>query len=278
VEDLLSRERMPHRAEAAEPDRSAEPVMPQLSPVASLFEPNVVELHVGEPADEPHEPRHGWVATTAKVTGLAVGSLVLCGSVMAAAALTHGHRADASSGANAVDTVLTGGNVLRPDDLAAQLNGHNTPSRKSSHALGPIAQGRATGVIEGPSPATSRVPASQNTGTPSVDTTVAGQAQGDAEQVVRSFYSLVTSQPDAAAQLVDPSLLASDPTGFAQSWSDTRDVRIESTKADPDGTVHAVISLRRPSGELLRVIEILHVTLGENPVINGAELLSAQRG
>jgi hypothetical protein len=284
VEDLLSRERVPHRGEVTEPDPSDDPtaVLPiplrskMPSQMPSLFEKFVGELTI-EPPEEPHEPHHSWMATTAKVTGLAVGSLVLCGSVMAAAALTHGHRADASN-ANSGDTVLTGVNALRPDDLAAQLSGLHTPSSMSSQALRPVAHGRATGTIVG-SPATrpSRPVAPQASTSAPVDPAPVVDAQS-AEDVVRSFYSLVASQPDAAAQLVDPSLLASDPTGFARSWSDTSEVHVESTKTDPDGTVQAVISLRQPDGALLRVVELLHVTLGDNPVINGAELLSAQRG
>jgi len=42
--------------------------------------------------------------------------------------------------------------------------------------------------------------------------------------------------------------------------------------------VQAVIRMREPDGTWVRVVEQLHVTDGSSPVIDGAELLSAQRG
>ena len=47
---------------------------------------------------------------------------------------------------------------------------------------------------------------------------------------------------------------------------------------NPDGTVQAVIRMLQPDGSWVRLVELLHVTLGNDPVISGAELLSAQHG
>ena len=55
---------------------------------------------------EPPEPQRGWLAKGAKLAGLALGSLALCGSVYAASTLTH--RPATTSTSALGDTVLTG--------------------------------------------------------------------------------------------------------------------------------------------------------------------------
>jgi hypothetical protein len=209
----------------------------------------------------------GWLARSAKLAGLAVGSLALCGSMVVAAELTH-HRSEASVTRPAT-TVLTGVGALRPDTVAAALSGPRiappTPAARPNTPT--VAQGRATGTIVGSAPAAPAPPAAQP---------VTGSSS--AADVVRSFYKLVSSNPSAALTLLDPSLLATDPTGFAQAWTGLSRIDIESIQQTSPGTVQAVIRWRQPDGTWLRMVEQLHVTDGNSPVIDGAELLSAQRG
>src|SRR5882757_11204993 len=95
----------------------------------------------------------GWLARSAKLAGLAVGSLALCGSMVVAAELTH-HRTEATVTRPAT-TVLTGVGALRPDTVAAALSGPRiapptAPARPNPAA---VASGRATGTIVGDAPA-----------------------------------------------------------------------------------------------------------------------------
>jgi hypothetical protein len=221
---------------------------------------------LGPTDTDPGHGQRGWLARSAKLAGLAVGSLALCGSMVVAAELTH-HRTEATVTRPAT-TVLTGVGALRPDTVAAALSGPRiappTPAARPNPP--PMAGGRATGTIVGSAPPV-----------PPVAQPATGSALTSAD-VVRSFYKLVGSNPNAASALIDPSLLAVDPIGFAQAWSSLSRIDIESIQQTSTGTVQAVIRLRQPDGSWLRVVEQLHVTDGSHPVIDGAELLSAQRG
>lgn len=209
----------------------------------------------------------GWLARSAKLAGLAVGSLALCGSMVVAAELTH-HRTEATVTRPAT-TVLTGVGALRPDTVAAALAGPRiappTPAARPNTPT--LAQGRATGTIVGSAPALPPPAAQPATGSAS-----------PAANVVRSFFQLVGSDPSAALTLLDPTLQATDSTGFAQAWSGLSRINIERVQQTSASTVQAVICLRQPDGAWLRVVEQLHVTDGNSPVIDGAELLSVQRG
>jgi hypothetical protein len=222
------------------------------------------------------EPQRGWLAKGAKLAGLALGSLALCGSVYAASTLTH--RPAAPTGTALDNTVLTGVGALRPDKVAAQLSG-TTPDQAPAEApaetpapvrhavqAGPIATGRATGTVVGQAaPTTTAAP-------PPAAKPIS------AAQVVKTFYQLVATSPGLAAQLLSPSLLAGESTGFDRSWHSLRDVDVESVDQTGADTVQAVVRLREADGTWLRVVELLHVTGGNSPLISGAELLSAQHG
>lgn len=222
---------------------------------------------LGMPIAAP-EPQRGWLAKGAKLAGLALGSLALCGSVYAASTLTH--RPAAPTGTALDDTVLTGVGALRPDKVAAQLSG-TTPAQTPApvrHTVqaGSIATGRATGTVVGQAGPTTAPPAAP----PAKPISAA--------QVVKTFYQLVATSPSLAAQLLSPSLLAGESTGFDQSWHSLRDVDVESVDQTGVDTVQAVVRLREADGTWLRVVELLHVTSGNSPLISGAELLSAQHG
>jgi hypothetical protein len=216
-------------------------------------------------ADGPIEHR-GWLARSAKLAGLALGSLALCGSMVAASALTH-HRPPAAAPRPATTTVLTGVCALRPDTVAAQLSGKHsgTPAPQTPT----VAAGRAVGTIVGsappPAPPIAR-PAQKPAGTPT------------AAALVRAFYQLVRTDPNQASGLIDPALLSTDVSGFDQAWSSLSQIDIESIQPVSANSVQAVIRMRQPDGTWLRVVELLHVTDGSNPLIDGAQLLSAQRG
>lgn len=252
VVDLIRRQqgpvRVPSAAEAAQQAHEADTVQ-------------FVEGLLGGVADVEHR---SWLARSAKLAGLALGSLALCGSMVAASALTH-HRTPAAAPKPATTTVLTGVGALRPDTVAAQLSGQHSDLPPSQPPA--VAGGRAVGTIVGspPSPPAAR-PAPKPAGTPT------------AAALVRAFYQLVRTDPNQASGLIDPALLSTDVSGFNQAWSSLSQVDIESIQPVSANSVQAVIRMRQPDGTWFRVVELLHVTDSNNPLIDGAQLLSAQRG
>lgn len=218
--------------------------------------------------DSTAEPaHHGWVARSAKLAGLALGSLALCGSVYAASTFAHHRPAQADAPAVSPATaVLTGVGALRPDTVAAQLAG-------AQNTKGPVAAaGRDTGTIVG-QPAPTSVPAPQ-----AMRPAAAAPAPTTPEAVVKAFYQLAATDPDLAAQLIAPSLLATDTSGFDQAWSSMARIEVESVQQLSANAVQAVVRMLEPDGTWLQVVELLHVTGGDSPLICGAELLSAQHG
>lgn len=215
--------------------------------------------------------RRGWLAKGAKLAGLAFGSLLLCGSVYAASTYAQ-QRPDPASG-NSDSAVLTGVGALLPNAVAAQLSAGPTTTKAPAHLptpTHPVAAGRAAGALAGQAttPAT----------TPAHATPAAPQGLVSAADVVRAFYRLVASDPSLAATMLAPSLLHGDTSGFDDAWSGLGDVQIDSIEQTAKHTVQAVIRIPEPDGSWLRVVELLHVTDGDTPLINGAQLLSAQRG
>lgn len=243
----------------------------------------VGDLLGGEPAEA--EPQRGWVTKAAKLIGLAAGSLVLCGSVVAASTLAHERRSPAPNQIPVPAPEVSGAGVLRPDTLLAQLTGSErapSPDPKAGPPTSPPTPtapdadraddgaGQPRGV--GASAAGRGAP------TPAHTVSMAGTGPIDPVAVVREFYALAGSEPAQAASLLDPALLAADPLGFTRSWHSVRQVRVASLRSGPNDTVRAVIELLQADGTWLQVVELLHVTPGSTPVINGAQLLSAQRG
>lgn len=260
VVDLIRRQqgpvRIPSALESAQQQDEAETVQ-------------FVEGLLGpvEPAGDTLIGPHGWLARGAKLAGLALGSLALCGSVIAASALTH-HRTPTATPKPATTTVLTGVGALRPDTVAAQLAGKHTATSAPTEPS--VATGRATGTIVGNAPnAVPPVapPAPQSPAKPL-----------NAAALVRAFYQLARTNPDEATTLIDPTLLAAGTNGFGQAWMSLSQVDIESIQQVSTDSVQAVIRMLEPDGTWVRVVELVHVTGGDNPLIDGAELLSAQRG
>ncbi|HEX3650409.1 MAG TPA: hypothetical protein VHV49_18440 [Pseudonocardiaceae bacterium] len=225
-----------------------------------------------QPADRPR----GWLARSAKLAGLALGSLALCGSVYAASTLTH-HTTESATGTTTGQgsTVLTGIGALRPDTLAGQLGATDGSRARQAPTKAPvnsIATGRATGSIAGRSTASATTTSAPP---PATEHASGGRSPAD---LVRTFYRLVATDPDLASQLLSPALLHGAGSGFDDAWAALSGIQVESVRQVSAHSVEAVVRLREPDGTWLRVAELLHVTDGDHPLINGAELLSAQRG
>jgi hypothetical protein len=222
------------------------------------------------PLPENDEPTRGRLARAGKLIGLAAGSLVLCGSVLAASALAHERHGATPGQLPPPPAQITGGSVLQPDAIMAQLSGSAHPAAPTTTAVATshtqVTASHSAGHLD--RPAQSPIGAT--------DPARSAAALSPA-QMVREFFQLAQSRPAEAASLIDPTLLV-DPLGFTRSWSEVRDVRVDNVQTQPDGTVRAVIELLQPDNTWLQVVELLHVTSGGTPVIDGAQLLSAQRG
>ncbi len=238
-----------------------------------------VEDLLGRPADQ--ATHHGWLSRSAKLAGLALGSLALCGSVYAASTFAHHRPAGGEPTTGPATALLTGVGALRPDTVAEQLSGSRNFSNVKPHAATPAAAGRATGTIVGtPAPAID-VPAAGTAGTVPSAAAPTGRAvepRMSPAAVVRAFYQLAATHPALAAQLVAPSLLSSDVTGFDAAWSSMARTEVENVQQVSPTEVQAVVRILEPDGTWLQVVELLHVTDGDDPLISGAELLSAQHG
>lgn len=257
VVDLMKRQQLPVRIPSADE-------LDRMGLVDDLLGP--------APADERHR---GWMARTAKLVGLGVGSLVLCGSVVAASTLTRTHRVPAPAAVAPGATLLTGVDALRPDTLAAQLSGRRpAPARVTTVPSARSAPSRTSAAYGAAGP----VQAAPRTGGTAQQSVAASSGPPSPADLVREFFTEASTSPSSAAQLIDPALLATDPTGFTRSWLSTEQLTIESVRTNADGTVQAVVHLLGTDGTRMRVVELLHVTNGDNPLIAGAELLSAQRG
>lgn len=222
------------------------------------------------------ERPRGWLARGAKLAGLAFGSIVLCGSVYAASILTQ-DRSQPTAPAGSDSAVLTGVGALLPDAVAAQLS-DGAPTATTTARPTPL-----TSTITGRPPAGGAA-GGEPGGHPRKADPSTSDPVSPAENlvspadVVRAFYQLVATDPTLATQLLSPSLLHGDGNGFDDEWQGMSGVRIESVRQTSPHGVQAVIRLREPDGTCLRVVESLHVAGGGDPLIDGAELLSAQHG
>lgn len=248
------------------------------------------------PAEVDQPPtRPSRTARAAKLIGLFVGVLALCASLVVAATLAqHRQRPALVVIPATVPTEVTGVDALRPDALAKAL-GERIPSQ-SPVSTAPSAASATPRSTTSPRPyndndggnnGTSAVaappsaPVRSASGSPSISaspsTAPTQPASEAAQQVVRSFFQLVTTSPNSALALLDPSMLGAGRDGFIRSWSGVSQVTVQSVRATTAGTVQAVISMRLLDGTLMRVVELLDLTSGNPPLINGAALLSAQR-
>ncbi len=253
--DLIRRQAGPIRVPSAEETATNEFVTDLLGPAST------------------EAGRHrGAVAKAAKLIGLAVGSLVLCGSVAAAATLARS-RTDSQQPSVAEPLPITGIGVLRPDTLEARLAGHPDSIRMRKPAA-PTSTRRTSGRGGEPSGGTdpTRTPTGESDAGPAVPVPTSPQ------QLVREFYRLAESRPAAALGLISPSLLSDDPSGFVSAWRSAARVEVDSVQVNPDGSVQAVVRMSQSDGSWLRVVELLQVTPGSDPLISGAQLLSAQNG
>ncbi|MGW6931231.1 hypothetical protein ACWGE0_14305 [Lentzea sp. NPDC054927] len=195
----------------------------------------------------------------AKVAGLLTGAVILVSSVAGAAVLAGKRPANTGVPASARPIALSGASALRPDVLAAQLPNENPPPLQTTADI-PQPQPSAL-LLEAPEPTTPEV-------------SVGPQPQMD---VVKRFYELLTTKPNAAAKLLSPDLVGANPKEFVRSWGMIKTLNVDQTSLRPDGSVLAVVSMQEQNGSWLRIEQLFWLTDTTQPRIIGTEVLSAQR-
>ena len=208
-------------------------------------------------------------AQLAKISMLAIGSLVLCGAIAFGSMITHERRDAAGNqpvARSAAD--ISGEQALLPNLL-------NRAVPKAGIGGVPQLAGsptNATGTIDNPGPppppqaAPPAVPpAAPRTDTPLTDT-----------ELVKTFYELIPSWPDRAFGLLDGGLLGTSLGEFVKAWSGVSDVQVLDVRQQGNNVL-AVVRLRLPDGSFLRVQQLLEIANSTPRRIVGAQIISAAR-
>ena len=251
VTELITKQATPEPAESArEPER--EPDLVTVDPVAA------------GPTSHRRPVARG--VQLAKMTSLALATIVLCGAVGVASTIAQeraeerGERSGTNGGPAAR---ISGEQALLPDELNRSL----TPTGAKAAAPpkpAPATQPRAT------APATPRT----TTPAPAPPKQPAVAPVSDA-QLVRQFYDVLPTDPAVAFGLLSPDLLHSTLGQFLESWSHVRSVKLVDLREQANGVL-TVVQLQLADGGRLRLQQLL--TVADSPRrITDVELLSAQR-
>ncbi|WP_199434342.1 hypothetical protein [Qaidamihabitans albus] len=223
----------------------------------------------------PREPETAF-ARRAKLIGLILAIALLTGSVVAAAVLGDDPGGPRSSG-SAERPEITGaaalGGFVRPADDTPR-----TGFRPAAEQVAAMPATSPTGRQPDPTPAEIALHAAREAATEPAATEQPGQSGRSGEpgrlDIVREFYELVGRSPQDALALLDPELAGDTPGDLVRAWSTMRSVHVEDLREQPDGTVRAVVTMVAADGSPLRVTQLLELTEGTGPRINGATLLA----
>lgn len=279
--------RAPSRDEATEavtvttPSGAATEPMPAVRPSA--------EAGSGHHPPNTHRRRAAHSGQLAKLAGLGVATVVLCGSIAAASIINTRRQAGTEAAGRAVTGMsetsgMSGEQTLLPNMFT--LTAGDTP-RITTELPAPN-KGSASATVDNrgashrPGDAGKKQPAGpRTTGAAPVDTGQTGTGQADAvptdAELVREYYKRLARQPREAVALLDGLLRRTDLTRFLDSWSQTRDIRVVDVQPRDDGALLAIVEMVLPDGGTARVQQLLRVTDGQPKRITGAEIVSAQR-
>lgn len=230
-----------------------------------------------EPPPPPARPSrmHSLVAVLACLA-------LLFGAVIASAAALSGPRTERAAPSSPVPSSIAGAEAMRPDLIKAQVDFAPQPAPDTGDpAAAPPAQTLpSTTTPAQPAPAASRtVPGRDDlqpprTAAPEPPTTLDEDPILD---TVAAFYENVTATPQQAFGLLDPQLRGSGYLDFRKGWADVERVTVDDIRHDGPNAVLVTASLERSDGSVLRTVQRMLVTLGAQPRITDARLLSASR-
>jgi hypothetical protein len=261
-------------------DRATRRFPRHAAPAAEDAPTTVLAAVPTEPA-APEETRSP-ASRAAKLAGLALAALTLCGTVGAAVAVSRERGETASAGQAAP---ITGPRALLPDDLAAAVSGTALPSppprAAASTAIvgGPPASGQDSGGAGGSGDrggdgsgygrGDGTRPAAED---PEPPPSTAGMSD---EDLVAEYYRLVREDPVDAFGLLSGTAFGSDLSHFISSWSGVTDVRVGEIRTTADGVL-ADVRMLLATGQTLWVRQLFDVTETTPHRIANVTLLSAQ--
>jgi hypothetical protein len=259
VAELIKNRPTPVRLPAR--DERDEAVTEPLVTNGLLDEP-VQPAPVAQPNTHRRPPAH--TKQLAKLAGLGVATAVLCASIAAASIITTNRQATVDEATRPVvemsdqQALLPNLFTLGPAQDRQATTGLPTPNK-----------GSAAATLQNPSPK-ALADTKRATGGPAQTFPV------DAE-LVRHYYTLLSSTPNQALGLMDGLLQQSDLSHFLDSWARIHTIRVLDVQERPDGALLAVVEMVLPDGGTARVQQLLRVTDTVPQRIAGAEIISAQR-
>ncbi|ALG13784.1 hypothetical protein [Kibdelosporangium phytohabitans] len=227
---------------------------------------------VQPPAPNTHRRRPARSGQLAKLAGLGVATVVLCGSI-AAASIINTRRQASTDAAERPVAEMTDEQALLPNMFT--LTAGNTP-RITTELPAPN-KGSASATVDNPAGSRRPADAKKLSGSASAPPTQTANAAPTDTELVREYYKLLAKHPQQAVSLLDGLLRQTDLSRFVDSWSQTRDIRVIDVQSRGDGALLAVVEMILPDGATARVQQLLRVTDGQPKRITGAEIVSAQR-
>ncbi|PPK69634.1 hypothetical protein V5P93_006722 [Actinokineospora auranticolor] len=225
------------------------------------------------------------VAHAAKLAGLGVAVVTLCGAIVTATVVSRDRTNQAAAGAERAPLQITGEQALLPHELDRTVT--SSTVFVPSQLLDVPATGSAFGnVTPDTRPDSSMravkqtLPSGHRRGSDS-DTSPAGSSRvpergvTSSRELVLEYYHLVEVNPRLAFDLVAGERLGTTLAEFVGSWQTVRWIQVLDVVERPDGVL-AVVRIHLGDGAHLRVQQLLKVTVSAPQRIVGAELVSAQ--
>lgn len=195
-------------------------------------------------------------AKLAKLTGLSVAGALLVGAVVVSSVLHEDGGASAAPPSPAPPRI-TG---------VAALGGFAAGDPGSpGHGGGSAGHAQPTTSAHAPETGDTPLMAGQQSagstasapGTTAPGGATAGLTDADRVALVTEFYRRVESDPQQALELLTPALAGDAAGDLVRTWGSMRDVVVLDTRVQPDGSVLAVVLMRRTDGAELRVTQQL---------------------
>lgn len=207
---------------------------------------------------------------------------LLFGAVIASAAALSGPRTERAAPSSPVPSSIAGAEAMRPDLIKASVDFAPSPAPDTADpaATAPAQTLPSTTTRAQPAPAADRtVPGRDDLQPPP---TAAPEPPTNLDEdpilgIVAGFYGDVAATPQQAFGLLDPQMRGSGYNDFRKGWADVERVTVDDIRHDGPNAVLVTASLERSDGSVLRTVQRVLVTLGAQPRITDARLLSASR-
>jgi hypothetical protein len=228
---------------------------------------------IKRPVIAPREPESK-LTKVAKLAGLTTAASLLVGAVVASSMLTRERQADP------VRSGVTPPQITGAAALAGFVaDPGRAPSGEHDRKHYDIPSAAAVTTSQAPATTTQSTTPTTTTSTSLTTTTKASPKITDTQKLaaVSEFYHRMASQPEDALDMLAPDLVGEEPGRLVQAWSAMRQIHVDETEVQPDGSVRAVVTMLQEDGTKLRVTQVLTVAEETTDLITQAVLLSADQ-